>query len=215
MAAPAPRPVHTAGRRCERETSGMAISNCRSRSGTKTRAVDRITEPLSSKNKMADRRVLEIMPSGAELEVRIHSAPAASHTNSIIGADIDCLGSGRIGQVIVSKCGKDQESSLWPSGTPSKAPAAATLTFDPITAFRPPIARPEPVKRIYLRTGGDGGGRSRRVSGNTRRLSRERQKSGLLTPDCHALRSHRRSLLPEGRRASTSSWAIRSLNKSG
>jgi hypothetical protein len=44
----------------------------------KTRAVDRITEPLSSKNKMADRRVLEIMPSGAELEVRIHSAPAAS-----------------------------------------------------------------------------------------------------------------------------------------
>ena len=35
MAAPAPRPVHTAGRRCERETSGMAISNCRSRSGTK------------------------------------------------------------------------------------------------------------------------------------------------------------------------------------
>jgi len=151
--------VHTAGRRCERETSGMAISNCRSRSGTKTRAVDRITEPLSSKNKMADRRVLEIMPSGAELEVRIHSAPAASHTNSIIGADIDCLGSGRIGQVIVSKCGKDQESSLWPSGTPSKAPAAATLTFDPITAFRPPIARPEPVKRIYLRTGGDGGGK--------------------------------------------------------
>ena len=106
---------------------------------------------------MADRRVLEIMPSGAELEVRIHSAPAASHTNSIIGADIDCLGSGRIGQVIVSKCGKDQESSLWPSGTPSKAPAAATLTFDPITAFRPPIARPEPVKRIYLRTGGEGG----------------------------------------------------------
>jgi len=157
MAAPAPRPVHTAGRRCERETSGMAISNCRSRSGTKTRAVDRITEPLSSKNKMADRRVLEIMPSGAELEVRIHSAPAASHTNSIIGADIDCLGSGRIGQVIVSKCGKDQESSFWPSGTPSKAPAAATLTFDPITAFRPPIARPEPVKRIYLRTGGEGG----------------------------------------------------------
>ena len=44
----------------------------------KTRAVDRITEPLSSKNKMADRRVLEIMPSGAELEVRIHSAPAQS-----------------------------------------------------------------------------------------------------------------------------------------
>jgi len=59
--------------------------------------------------------------------------------------------------VIVSKCGKDQESSFWPSGTPSKAPAAATLTFDPITAFRPPIARPEPVKRIYLRTGGEGG----------------------------------------------------------
>src|SRR6516225_8194255 len=35
MAAPAPRPVHTAGRRCERETSGMAISNRRSTSGTK------------------------------------------------------------------------------------------------------------------------------------------------------------------------------------
>ena len=62
MAAPAPRPVHTAGRRCERETSGMAISNCRSRSGKKTRAVDRMTEPPSSKKKMADRRVLEIMP---------------------------------------------------------------------------------------------------------------------------------------------------------
>jgi len=40
----------------------MAISNCRSRSGKKTRAVDRMTEPPSSKKKMADRRVLEIMP---------------------------------------------------------------------------------------------------------------------------------------------------------
>jgi len=47
----------------------------------KTRAVDRITEPLSSKNKMADRRVLEIMPSGAELEVRIRLAPAESPSN--------------------------------------------------------------------------------------------------------------------------------------
>ena len=103
---------------------------------------------------MRERHAWEMGP-----KVRIPFAPAASHTNSIIGADIDCLGSGRIGQVIVSKCGKDQESSLWPSGTPSKAPAAATLTFDPITAFRPPIARPEPVKRIYLRTGGDGGGK--------------------------------------------------------
>src|ERR1700719_3845085 len=42
--------------------------------------------------------------------------------------------------VIVSKCGNDQESSLCPSGTSSKAPAAATLTFDPMTAFPPPIA---------------------------------------------------------------------------
>lgn len=41
--------------------------------------------------------------------------------------------------VIVSKCGKDQESSLCPSGMSSKAPAAATFTFDPITAFPPPI----------------------------------------------------------------------------
>jgi hypothetical protein len=40
--------------------------------------------------------------------------------------------------VIVSKWGNDQESSLCPSGTLSRAPAAATLTFDPITAFPPP-----------------------------------------------------------------------------
>ena len=80
-------------------------------------------------------------PSAIAITTRISSGRGASATDT----------------VIVSKCGKDQESSFWPSGTPSKAPAAATLTFDPITAFRPPIARPEPVKRIYLRTGGEGG----------------------------------------------------------
>jgi hypothetical protein len=64
MAAPAPRCVcvtainlsSTAGRRCERETSGMAISNCRSRSGTKKRAVDRMTEPPSQRTKCRSTR---------------------------------------------------------------------------------------------------------------------------------------------------------------
>jgi hypothetical protein len=39
---------------------------------------DRMTEPPSSKNKMTDRRVLEICLSGAELEVRSHTAPSVS-----------------------------------------------------------------------------------------------------------------------------------------
>ena len=42
--------------------------------------------------------------------------------------------------VIVSKYGNDQESSLWPSGTSTLAPAAATFTFEEITALPPPIA---------------------------------------------------------------------------
>src|SRR6516165_12648356 len=42
--------------------------------------------------------------------------------------------------VIVSKCANDQESSLWPSGTSRLVPAAATFTFDEITALPPPIA---------------------------------------------------------------------------
>ena len=31
--------------------------------------------------------------------------------------------------VIVSKCSKDQGSSLWPSGTSNKVPGGATLTL--------------------------------------------------------------------------------------
>jgi hypothetical protein len=42
--------------------------------------------------------------------------------------------------IIVLKCAKDQESSLCPSGTSRLAPAAATFTFDEITALPPPIA---------------------------------------------------------------------------
>jgi len=42
--------------------------------------------------------------------------------------------------VIVSKCANDQESSLWPSGTSRLVPAAATFTFEEITALPPPIA---------------------------------------------------------------------------
>src|SRR6516165_1402959 len=42
--------------------------------------------------------------------------------------------------VIVSKWGNDQGSSLCPSGTSRVAPAAATFTFDEITALPPPIA---------------------------------------------------------------------------
>jgi hypothetical protein len=42
--------------------------------------------------------------------------------------------------VIVSKCAKDQESSLRPSGTSRLAPAAATFPFEEITALPPPFA---------------------------------------------------------------------------
>src|SRR5215469_17032792 len=63
-------------------------------------------------------------PSAIAITTRISSGRGASATET----------------VIVSKCGKDQESSLCPSGTSSNAPAAATLTFDPINAFPPPIA---------------------------------------------------------------------------
>src|SRR5215471_8658238 len=42
--------------------------------------------------------------------------------------------------VIVSKCGNDQESSLCPSGTSRLASAAATFTFEEMTALPPPIA---------------------------------------------------------------------------
>src|SRR6516162_9913980 len=63
-------------------------------------------------------------PSAIAITTKISSGRGASATNT----------------VIVSKCGKDQESSLCPSGTSRIAPAAATLTFDPITAFPPPIA---------------------------------------------------------------------------
>src|SRR5207248_11448722 len=63
-------------------------------------------------------------PSAIAITTRISSGRGAAATET----------------VIVSKCGNDQESSLCPSGTSSKAPAAATLTFDRITAFPPPIA---------------------------------------------------------------------------
>ena len=63
-------------------------------------------------------------PSAIAVTTRISSGRSASATDT----------------VMVPKCGNDQESSLCPSGTSRAAPAAATLTFDPITAFPPPIA---------------------------------------------------------------------------
>ena len=63
-------------------------------------------------------------PSAIAMTTRISSGRGASATET----------------VIASNCGNDQESSLCPSGTSSEAPEAATLTFDPITAFPPPIA---------------------------------------------------------------------------
>ena len=57
-------------------------------------------------------------------------------------------------KVIVSKCGKDHESSLWPSGTSRVAPAAATFTLDEITALLlPRAARAQEPGRVY-RLGG-------------------------------------------------------------
>jgi hypothetical protein len=42
--------------------------------------------------------------------------------------------------VMASKCGNDHDSSWWPSGTSRLTPAAATLTFAPITAWPRPVA---------------------------------------------------------------------------
>src|ERR1700730_5965958 len=63
-------------------------------------------------------------PSAIAVTTRISSGRSASATDT----------------VMVPKCGNDQEWSVCPSGTSRAAPAAATLTFDPITAFPPPIA---------------------------------------------------------------------------
>src|SRR5262249_41596960 len=63
-------------------------------------------------------------PSAIAITTRISSGRGASATETRM----------------VSKCGNDQDSSLCPSGTSRIAPAAAIFTFDPITAFPPPIA---------------------------------------------------------------------------
>ena len=63
-------------------------------------------------------------PSAMAITTRISSGRGASATDT----------------VIVSKCGNDQNRPCAPSGTSRLAPAAATFTFEEITALPPPIA---------------------------------------------------------------------------